>query len=273
VPCGLRPARRTRLVTAEQWLWGGAAALLIGFSKTGMPGIGILVVPLLANAFGGRPSVGVMLPMLIFGDIFAVLWYRRHAEWRTIWRLLPWVVVGMAAGTALLLALGDQKAPKDAMNPIIGTIVLIMLGVHLARRRYGDRLAPTSRTGTAAIGSAAGFTTTASNAAGPIMAIYLQAMGMPKERFMGTTAWYFFIVNVVKLPIFYVLSLLNPAKPIMTPASLLFNLEICPVILAGVFVGKWFLPRVKQDAFDGIVLVLAAVAAGQLVVGWYLGAR
>ena len=85
-----------------QWILGGTAALMIGVSKTGVPGIGILVVPLLASVFGGRPSVGIMLPMLILADCFAGVWYRRHAQWDKLVRLLPWVVAGMAIGAATL---------------------------------------------------------------------------------------------------------------------------------------------------------------------------
>jgi uncharacterized membrane protein YfcA len=253
--------------TPEQWLYGAFAALLVGFSKTGMPGVGILVVPLLAKAFGGTPSVGIMLPMLLFGDVFAVTWYKRHARWDKLWELAPSVVAGMAAGTALLWLTGAKSGHRDPMNQIIGALVLLMLAVHVARLRWGDRLTPHSRIGVVTTGGAAGFTTTASNAAGPIMNIYLQAMAMPKEQFMGTTAWFFFLVNLTKLPIFYTLSVAHPGKAMITATSLLFDLLMFPVILAGVFVGKWFLPRISQRAFDGLVLVLAGFAALKLVVG------
>jgi hypothetical protein len=254
-------------LTLQQWALGGLAALLIGFSKTGMPGAGIVVVPLLATAFGGRQSVGVMLPLLVFADVFAVAWYRRHAQWDRLWRLAPWVVVGMAAGAGFLKIMGDAGPTRDRMNLVIGIIVLAMLALHVVRHRLGDRMTPHSRAAVAATGSAAGFTTTASNAAGPIMALYLQAMDMPKAQFMGTTAWFFLLVNVAKLPVFAVLSVMNPANPIISRATLLADLSLCPWILAGVWAGKWFLPRVAQSSFDAIVLTLAGAAALKLIVG------
>ena len=67
-------------LTPEQWMIGILAALMVGITKTGIPGIGILVVPLMAIVFGGRLSVGATLPLLIFGDIFAVLWYRQRRQ-------------------------------------------------------------------------------------------------------------------------------------------------------------------------------------------------
>ncbi len=252
-------------LTPIQWYLGGLAAILIGFSKTGMPGAGILVVPMLAAAFGGRASVGVMLPMLLFADLFAVAWYRRHAQWDRLWHVAPWVAVGMIAGTLFLKVMGDAGPSRDRMNLTIGVIVLIMLGINLLRRRVGDRLTPHHPASIAATGSAAGFTTTASNAAGPIMAIYLQGMGLPKAQFMGTTAWFFLIVNAAKLPVFVALSALNPANPIITGHTLLANLALCPGILAGVWIGRWFLPRVSQTSFDALVLALAGAAALKLI--------
>jgi hypothetical protein len=247
------------------WALGIAAALLVGISKTGVPGAGILVVPLLARIFGARLSVGTMLPMLIFGDCFAVAWYRRHTRWDKLWGLFPSVSIGVVAGALLLQILGKAPANKDYLNVLIGALVLSMLAVHLARVRFGERISLQSRAGLLATGSIAGFSTTVSNAAGPVMGIYLTSLKLPKEQFMGTTAWYFFIVNVAKFPILAALSFANPGNPIVSASSLTFNLAMAPVILLGVFVGKWMLPRISQRAFDSVVLVLAAIAAINLI--------
>jgi uncharacterized membrane protein YfcA len=107
-----------------QWAIGAGAAAFIGVSKTGVPGVGILVVPMLAYAFGGRPSVGIMLPMLIFADCFAVAWYRRHAQWDKLIKLLPWVVAGMVLGSTALWIVGEINTSKDILGIIIGILVL-----------------------------------------------------------------------------------------------------------------------------------------------------
>jgi uncharacterized membrane protein YfcA len=247
------------------WALGIAAAVLVGVSKTGVPGAGILVVPLLARIFGARLSVGTMLPMLIFADCFAVAYYRRHAQWDKLWGLFPSVGVGVVAGAAMLHFLGKQPAQKDFLNVLIGALVLVMVAVHLLRQTFGERISLRSRVAMAAVGSLAGFSTTVSNAAGPVMGVYLTSLKLPKEQFMGTTAWYFFIVNVVKLPILIGLSIANPSNPIMSGASLAFDVMMVPVILFGVFLGKWMLPRISQRAFDSVVLCLAAVAAVNLI--------
>lgn len=246
-----------------QWIFGASAALLVGISKTGVPGVGILVVILLANVFGGRPSVGIMLPMLIFGDVFAVLWYRRHAQWDKLIVLLPWVLAGMVLGSFALWVTGKIGGNKDVLNLVIGVLVLAMLALHFVQKRLN--IAPRSSAGVASTGTAAGFATTVSNAAGPVMAIYLAGHRLPKEQFMGTIAWYFFIINLSKLPIYFALTALNPAKPIITGESLTFNFITFPAVLGGVYFGKWLLPRIPQKTFDAVILVLAAASAVKLI--------
>jgi uncharacterized membrane protein YfcA len=248
-----------------QWILGFSAALFVGISKTGIPGLGILVVVLLANVFGGRPSVGIMLPMLISADIFAVTWYRRHCQWNTLIGMLPWVLIGMGCGAAALWATGRIGASRDILNIIIGMLTLGMLGLFYLQKRLS--ITPRSSVGIVSTGVAAGFATTVSNAAGPIMSIYLQAHKLNKEQFMGTIAWYFFIINVSKLPIYILLTLLNPTKPIITIQSLLFNVLTFPAILAGVFAGKWILPRIPQKTFEIIILALAGISALKLIFG------
>src|SRR5688500_14866241 len=158
-------------LTPEQWMVGILAALMVGITKTGIPGIGILIVPLMAIVFGGRLSVGATLPLLIFGDIFAVLWYRQHARWDNLRSLFPWVITGIIIGMGLLWYTGIKEGRVDWLNVIIGVIVLVMMLVSLARRIWGDRLVPSSIIGLVPTGVLAGFATTVSNSAGPIMSI------------------------------------------------------------------------------------------------------
>lgn len=251
--------------TAVQWAFAVLAAVLTGVSKTGLPGTGMLVVPLMANLFGSRLSVGALLPMLIVADLFAILWYRQHCRWDQIRRLSPWVAFGLVLGAGFLLWIGEATG-KDVLNPIIGGIVLAMLAIHLLRKRTGDRLSLRSAPAIAGAGTLAGFTTTVSNAAGPVMTIYVTAQGLTKDEFMGTFAWYFFLINATKVPILFAISLAQPANPLMTAATAAFNLAVAPAIVAGAFLGKWLLPRIPQRAFEAVILTLAAIASAKLIV-------
>lgn len=224
-----------------------------------------MVVPIMAAIFGGRLSVGATLPMLIFADCFAVAFYHAHAQWDQIKKLLPWVVLGILVGTVTLKVLGDMHTKKDILNPVIGWIVLVMLMLSLLRGRLGDRLMPTSREGVVATGAVAGFTTMVSNAAGPVMQIYLASTGMAKNQLMGTSAWYFFILNVAKMPLLLLLTWDNPREPLLTGDTLLFNLATVPLILIGALSGKKLLPVIPQKVFTNTILVLSAAAAVRLI--------
>ena len=112
---------------------------------------------MLAIIFGGRASVGAMLPMLICGDIFAVAWYGRHTRWEKFRELGPWVFVVLGAGGAALWALAVHPGHKDIMGPLIGCMVLALIGIQLVRRAWPDRITPSSRTAIAVVGTAAGI--------------------------------------------------------------------------------------------------------------------
>lgn len=251
----------------QDWQWGLGAlsALLIGFAKAGVPGTGILVVPIMAAVFGGRLSVGATLPMLIMADIVAVRLYWGDAEWGHIKRLAPWVGGGVLVGTVTLLWLGYAAVAKDPLNPIIGGIVLLMLALGLAKNRLNERLQPTGDIGRGFTGVMAGFTTMVANAAGPVMQIYLVLTGMPKQNMIGTTAWFFFLVNLFKLPFLFLVTWAIPSQPLITGPTLAFNLAMLPMILVGAFTGKRVQSLIPQDAFNRIVLVLSAVAAVRLL--------
>lgn len=254
-------------LTPLEWALALASAALVGFSKTGVPGTGILVVPLMAALFGGRESVGTLLPMLIFADCFAVAWYRRHARWDRLWALIPWVLAGMALGAGTLQMLGPAEGSRDRLSILIGVLVLVMLALSLARGRWGERLVPHSRAGSALTGVAAGFATAVSNAAGPVMSLYFLSAGLNKSEFMGSFAWYFFIFNLIKVPIFAALTAADPQHPMFSASSLTFNLLVAPMIAVGAVAGRWLLPRIPQKVFDNAVLVLAAAAALRLILG------
>ena len=251
-----------------EWALLISGSLLIGISKTGLPGTGVLAVIVIANVFIGRLVNGVTTPLLILGDCFAVFWYARSARWDKIRELIPSVAIGAFIGVIFLYFLDDNAAGRTLFNRVLGSIVLVMLALHLLRKQLGDRLTPTTAGGRFLSGSTAGFSTYVGNAAGPIMSIYMSALKLPKMEFMGTTAVYYFIFNLSKIPIFLFLQWLAPQKPTFSSTTLTSNLLMLPFVVAGVFVGKWMLPRITQRSFEIIVLVLSALAALRLVVGW-----
>lgn len=249
----------------SQWLMTLSAAVILGVSKTALPGGGILVSAILASAFGGWASAGIMLPMLIFSDCFAVASYHEHVKWGELRKLVPSVILGMGVGAVALWVAGRQNTDKDTLSTIIGILILIMLAAHFVRCSIASGLTPISGAATAVTGVFAGFATIVSNAAGLVMSVYMAARGLSKNEFMGTLAWYFLILNTCKLPVYIALTVANPAHSIITIQSLFLVLYASPGILLGVFLGKWLLPRFSQKLFENVVLILAGIAAIRLI--------
>jgi uncharacterized membrane protein YfcA len=235
------------------WALGALCAFSVGMAKTGVPGLGILVVPLMVLTVGdARQSAGWLLPLLCTADLFAVVYYRRHAQIRRLFHLAPWVLVGMAAGG---LALG---APERYLRPVVGAIVLAMIGLHLRRRRAATAdpppAAPERIAQSAGFGLIAGFATMVANAAGPVMNLYLLARRLPKQEFMATGAWFFLVINFSKLPVYR-------AHGLIGARSLLFDLLLLPAVVAGALSGRSLFARLPQRAFEAIVLGLTTLAA------------
>ena len=236
-----------------QWAVLVASAFAVGLSKTGLPGVGILVVPLLALAFPAKASVGLLLPILIFADLFAVGYYRRHGQWRHLAKLLPWTIAGIGIGYIVL-----SKIDSSTLKPLIGIIVLAMLGIRLRSILQNNEHVPDHWSFAAMMGLLAGATTMMANAAGPVMALYLLSMHFPKQKFIGTAAWFFFIVNWIKVPLMGNLGMI-------TAASLKMDVIVFPAVVLGAFAGIWLLKRIPQRAFNIIALILAAAAAIKLL--------
>jgi len=230
------------------------AAMIIGLSKCGLPGLGILAVPIVAAVIPAKSSTGFILPMLIAGDCIGVIYYRRHADWPRLLRLFPWTATGIVIGWLSLEKLTDSQ-----IRPLIGAIVLIMLAINLWRQRFTN---PESRiphhlSVAILIGLLAGFTTMMANAAGPIMVIYLLAMGLPPTLFIGTSAWYFLLVNTFKVPFSAQLGLI-------TLPSLTFNACLLPFIALGAWAGVHFAKRIPRVFFERLVQLFAAIGAIKL---------
>lgn len=240
--------------TTSQWFLMAAGALIIGLSKSGLPGLGILAVPLFASVIPAKDSTGFILPMLVAGDIIGVAMFRQHAQWKFLWKLFPWTIAGVILGWQALGWLNNAQ-----IRPLIGGIVLVMLGLNFWRQRHPNLkdIIPTGWWFAAIIGLLAGFTTMMANAAGPIMIIYLLAMRLPPAAFIGTSAWFFLLVNSFKIPFSAQLGL-------VTLASLKFNAILFPIIALGAFIGIRFARRIPRHIFERLVLILAAAGAVKL---------
>lgn len=242
-------------LTTAEWCLVALAATGIGVSKAGLAGVSLLHVLIFAFVFGARESTGVVLPMLIVGDVLAVATFRQHARWDYIRRLLPPAAAGVLAGSLLM---GQLSAAQ--FKPLVGLVILALTVLQLIRlwRPGLYEHVPHQAWFVWLVGLIAGVTTMLANAAGPIMAVYLVAVSLPKFELVGTSAWFFLVVNVFKVPF-------SAALGLIQPDTLLLNLLLVPCIVVGLFGGRWLVTRIPQKLFDGFLLAFAAVAALRLV--------
>lgn len=280
--------------------WAGlvCGALLVGFSKTALPGISTLAVALFAAVLPAKASTGALLVLLLVGDCFALWNYRRHAHWPTLVRMMPAVVVGLAVGGVFLAFAGDSLVRR-----VIGILLILLMGITLwqrrARRRAeeaaagdaagGDVGAPgfgaasgsgrasgatagggdvaasseephgATRLAAAGYGTLGGFTTMVANAGGPVMSMYFLAARFPKHAFLGTAAWFFVTMNLLKVPVSVGLGLI-------TTHTLVMDAVLVPGVVVGALVGKWALARIAQHVFDTAVIAVTLLGALYLLV-------
>lgn len=263
--------------TIGQWLVAISAAVLVGMSKTGIPGVGILLVPLFGLAFDAKWSVGTVLPLLIVADLHAVVAYGRHCEWRRLVGLVPWVGVGLILGLIGLVAVeplarGLGLDPDTGLfRPLIGLLVLAMATVFLLQGTLRTLVMGHPAT-TATMGVTAGVATTLANAAGPVMNLYLAARGLSKDAYMGTLAWFFLLLNVAKLPIIAVCTWWHPGRPMFTATSCWLDLILMPAVALGAWCGLLLLQRIPRQVFMILVVVLAVVGGLDLLLSPWLHA-
>jgi hypothetical protein len=242
-------------LTPTEWLLAIIGAAGLGVGKAGLAGMSLVHVLIFAFLFGARDSTGIVLPMLLVGDVCAVSVFHRHARWDYVRRMLPPACVGVIAGAWFMRGLDDA-----AFKPIIGWIILALTLIQAVRLQRPDWFGniPHERWFAWSIGLIAGATTMLANAAGPIIALYCLAVALPKLEFVGTSAWFFFIINAFKVPFSFGLGLIHGQ-------TLLLNALLAPAIVAGVMGGRSIVQHLPQRLFDRLLLAFAAIAALRLV--------
>ncbi len=233
------------------WLLIGTCAILVGMSKTGVPGVSMIVVPVMAMIFGGKTSTGVLLPILITADLFAVIHYHRHAEWKPLLRALPWAFLGLI----LALWIGGNVNDHQFKNIIAGSVLFSLVLMVWNDRKNKRNDLPGYPWFAAVFGILGGFATMIGNVAGPVFAIYLLALKLPKKNYIGTTAWFFAIINLTKLPLQYFV------WKNIHQQTILIDLIAVPFVLLGAYAGIKIVHAIKEPTYRWAVVVITFVSA------------
>ena len=252
------------------WALLAFAAAVAGLSKSAIPGSVTISVAIFAAVLPAKESTGALLVLLILGDLGAIWVYRRSVDWRILIRLIPAVLVGLALGFGFLARTTDRQVAIA-----IGLILLVVITLALYQRRATHHRPERRRPATPGpatwrargervlYGAAGGFTTMVANAAGPVMSMYFLASRLPIRVFLGTTAWFFGVLNLIKLPFSIQLGLI-------TAESLRMNLALAPALLAGFVCGRLLVRRMNQQVFERLVILFTVLGAGYLLTQGFL---
>ena len=237
-------------VSVSAWVLALLAAFLIGISKAGLKGLSLFNVTLLALAFGAKASTGIIMPFLVLGDIAAVLYYNRHAQWKPILRILPWMALGILAGVVL-----GKDLPEQLFKIAMVTIIFVSLGLLVLWDIRKSKTVPRHWTFASGSGILAGLATMIGNMAGPFTNLYFLMLRLPKNEFVGTAAWLFFITNLFKVP-FHVF-----VWKTISAETLVLNLKLFPALLLGFIVGAKVLKFINDSLYRKFILVVTAIGA------------
>lgn len=240
------------------FLFAAVAALLVGVGKTGLPALSLVYNAIMFIAIPNKDAVGLVLLLLIIGDCFAVYFYRQHVEWKTVFKLLPSIVVGLLIGTFLL-----DIIPNDTVKPIVGLVVLMVLGLDQVQKRGLITFDNGHPVLAMAFGCIAGIATLLGNAAGSVMAIYLLLLKFNKQQFMGTSAWLFFIVNLSKVPLLMSID-------VVTDKTFYSALFLIPFVVVGAICGKTVLKLIPLTWFSNIVTISALGSSSYFILEYAL---
>ena len=238
-------------LSLTQWALISLCAILVGMSKTGVPGVSMLVVPILALIFGGKASTGVLLPILITADLFAVVYYHRHAAWEPLLKALPWAFAGLLLALWLGAGVNDRQ-----FKQLIAASVLVSLGLMIWNDQRAQKTKlPDYPWFAAFFGILGGFATMIGNVAGPVFAIYLLALHLPKKNYIGTTAWFFAIINLSKLPMqYFVWNNIHWQ-------SLMIDLAAIPFVMIGAYAGIKIVHTINDQYYRWLVVVITFASA------------
>ncbi len=231
------------------------AALMTGMTKTGISGLGLVSVPLLAIAFGAKESTGILLPILIMADVYAVIYYHRSAQWKIILRILPPAFVGIGIGIITGEIISAEQF-RLLLSVVVLAMVILMVVRDLGKKKENI---PDSWWFAGIMGLTGGFATMIGNAAGPVFAVYLLAMRLPKKSFIGTGAWFFFIVNLFKVP-FHIFVWETISWP-----TFQYDLIALPVILIGGFIGVKLVKLFPEKVYRWFVVISTCLSAALLL--------
>jgi uncharacterized membrane protein YfcA len=235
-------------ISSLNFIIAAFCALLLGISKAGIKGIASLIVTGLALVYGAKESTGILMPLLLVGDVFAIIYYKRHLQKKHLFKLLPWMIIGVLIGVA-----GGTYISERVFKYGMASIILFSVALMYYWENKKDKTVPTHWTFGSSMGLLAGFTTMIGNLAGAFSNIYFLALRLPKNNFIGTAAWLFFLINAFKVP-FHIWSWETINK-----SSVIISLKLVPFVIIGLVMGVFLVQKIENEHYRKLILLFTAI--------------
>jgi len=226
------------------------AALILGLGKAGVKGLGVIIVTIMALVFGGKASTGILIPLMIVADIFAVIYYHKHTQWNFLLKLLPTMVLGVLIGVLI-----GKNISEVIFKQIMAVLILLTVIIMIWMDRKKAKDIPNHWFFSSIMGLLSGVTSMIGNLAGSFADIYFLAMRLPKNEFIGTAAWLFLIINVFKLP-FHIF-----VWETVTTETIFLNMFFIPAIFIGFFTGVSIVKLINNENYRKFILIATAIGA------------
>jgi uncharacterized protein len=235
-------------ISSLNFIIAAVCAFLLGISKAGIKGIASLIVTGLALVYGAKESTGILMPLLLVGDVFAIIYYKRHLQKKHLFKLLPWMVIGVLIGV-----IGGNFISERLFKYGMASIILFSVALMYYWENKKDKTVPSHWAFGSSMGLLAGFTTMIGNLAGAFSNIYFLALRLSKNNFIGTAAWLFFLINAFKVP-FHIWS-----WETINSHSILISLKLVPFVMIGLIVGVLLVQKIENESYRKLILLFTAI--------------
>ena len=237
------------------FLLAALGSFLLGIAKSGVKGIAVFIVVLFVYAYDAKASTGILMPLLICGDIFAILYYKKYAHWQYVFQLIPWMALGVVLGT-----FGGNFLDESTFKVAMAGLILLTTCFLFYSEKKPPKNIPSHWGFAGTLGVLGGFTTMIGNLAGAVTNIYFLAMRVPKNVFIGTSAYVFFIINLFKLP-FHIW-----VWKTIDSGSLMTSISFLPFLIAGLCVGVRLVDKINDKSYRKLILGLTTIGALVLLI-------
>ena len=230
------------------------AIILFGIAKSGLGGsIALISIPLMTISMPLTTALGIILPILIFSDFIATYKYRKEFDIETLKLIVPFAAIGIFIGS-----LTFSYFSEELLKFIIGLMGFLFAGHYFFFKKNKEAKSEKNFLKGGICSAVAGFTSFSVHAGGTPTSIYLLPLRMKKEIYVGTRIIFFTFVNLIKLPLYINLSMMNFE-------TFKQSLILFPVALIGILIGYQLLKIIEEKLFYNILYALIFVTSSKLI--------